>query len=108
MANWKLKLNVSEPWKRGQDEEIKPNELSSEIAKLLKPLLTPLSVLIGYEDLKMELDDIIEVFEEEAKDDAMGQDEFNSLWNELYDWADNEVAPFGEYPPNKLCWIKTS
>ena len=108
MANWKFKLNVSEPWRKAQSGEISPNELSSEIAKLLKPLLKYIDALKGYENVKMELDDIIEVFEEEAKDESMTSDAFDSLWNELYNWADNEVPPFGEYPHNKLCWIQTS
>ena len=107
MANWKLTLDVSEPWKKASSDVISPNEFCAQIIPLLKRLLTKVKLFNNLEEEANELEDIIEAFEDEAKDESLTKDAFDSLWNELYDWADHEVSPYSEFPKNRLCWVNT-
>jgi len=55
------------------------------------------------------LEDIIDRFDNiTGFDDVSPEEEFDDVMEQLYNWADQEVEPFGMWPKNKMCWVKTS
>ncbi len=90
MRNWKRRINVSQAWNATADRQRVNNVMVSAIYQLRRLALT---VFTG----DQELVDIIESMEIELGDAVQdGQNvsagRFDSLWSELYDWADaNEV-----------------
>lgn len=96
MANWKYKLDIKDEWKACKNGDITCKDLIPVIVNKLKALNIHDS----------ELENIIDDFEILAEDEV-DPDEFDCIWNDLYNWADQEVAPFGKYPRNKMMWINT-
>lgn len=95
MANWKYKLKAKDLW-----ESYKGNHITaSELGKLLAQRIREAAF---YQEYKNQLEEIIDNFEN--VDDI---EDFDYVLNELYDWADQEVEPLGQWPRNAMCWVET-
>ena len=98
MANWKYFLNVKDEWKLLDKNEMELKDFIKVVIQKLK----------GFSFTGSELLNIIDDFEVLAEQDDPEIESFDCIWNDLYNWADQEVAPFGKYPRNKMMWIETS
>jgi hypothetical protein len=96
MANWEHTLNIKDEWKMVKNNEMQLKDFIKVVIRKLKRF--------NLDDA--ELLSIIDDFEILASQDDPEVDEFDCIWNELYDWADELIEPFG-YPTNKKCWIAT-
>ena len=103
MSNWRYTLNIKDIW---ENEETSIAEKAIAIATKIKStfhfLLNPSSP--RYDSW---IDDLVMVFEALSEDKNPTVEEFNWIMEDLYDWGDQEVEPLGEWPRNKMCWIKT-
>lgn len=97
MSQWKYTLKIKDGWQAKKEGTLSLENLIKSIIKKLKQL-----------NIKndSELEDIIETFELAIEDDDITVDEFDEIWETLYDWADQETKQ-GQWPPHKLCWIET-
>lgn len=105
MANWKYKLDISDVWTNDEPIEVKGKQIADKI------LATFPNDWFDFEsdDYDEELDDIVDRFENiTGYDDVRPVDEFDDVMAQLYDWADSEVPPFGEWPRNAMCWVSTT
>lgn len=106
MANWKYKLDISNIW---HNEELPIEEKGKEIAKKIRATFPAEWLDFESESYDEELEGIVEAFENiTGYDGAEPVEEFDDWMETLYDWADQEVAPFGQWPRNAMCWIETS
>jgi hypothetical protein len=106
VANWKFKIDVKDAWDKAQNEEITSIDFAKVLVKELKRIEGPITKKLGEESAEVkELIDLIDEFEGFIQYEKDDDREFNYIFEELYDWGDYEVAPLGEWPPNKLCWI---
>jgi hypothetical protein len=114
MANWIIQLDVSDIWESAEDDmevflrklipRIKSISIPETKMKRIYPhwskedngfWMTHLAGIIErLEDFQKEVNDY-----EDPQDAFM---EFNDIWTEMYDWADQTIIP--GYP---MCWIKT-
>jgi len=107
MANWQTKLNISDIWNKALNKEITTADLSKKIAKELSALKTRLPKCIAEdESLVEEMTELIEEFESASTDPNLKTDEFDTIMEMLYEWADTSLN--NEWPPKKVCWINTS
>ena len=106
MANWKYKLNIKNIW---QNEDMEIEDKGKAIAAKIKQTF-PASWFDWESDKHdEELEQITEAFENiTGYDDVSPVNEFDDWMSSLYDYGDAEVAPFGQWPPNKMAWIATS
>lgn len=107
MAKWERELDLTTDWGAFQNDpdaaydEVRLAGLAGLIAskiKLLEPFDAP------NEDLNYELEGILECFED-FRDNPDSVEAFDSLMDELYDWADS--SPYGKFNGRKACWVKT-
>lgn len=97
MAKWKYSLKFTDEWKACSDGKLALKELITIVVKKLKGL----NIQGDYE-----FDDIIEEFIFLNEDDNPNVNEFDYIWNRLYDWGDQITSP-GHWPQHKMCWIGT-
>lgn len=104
MARWRHRLDFRPFW---NDDSLiiqeKAKRASEAIEKTFPLYLTPEN-----EDFDMDLDMINDYFKGVAEDPLANADDFDEVIEQLYDWGDQEVKPFGEWPRNKMCWIATN
>ncbi len=100
MSQWMRTLDISKEWQEAKDGSITPKQLATVIANKLSGL-SSLAALNVESDWEKE--DLIEAFRDFSPDDS--KDSFDSLMEELYDWAD--ISLDGQYiGKRKVCWIK--
>ena len=106
MANWKFKIDVKDAWEKAQNEEITSIDFAKILVKELKRIEGPITKKYGeYAPESIVLTELIDEFEGFIEEEKDNDEEFNCIFEGLYNWGDLEVAPYGEWPPNKLCWI---
>lgn len=106
MANWKYKLRISHIW---NNEDMPIDEKGKAIAKVMRQVFKSSWLDELDPDFDEELDMIVHGFEDiTGYDGTSPVEEFDDYMESLYDWADQEVAPFGKWPRNKMCWVETS
>ncbi len=99
MANWKYTLNVKDAWQQTKAGEMTIAQFATHAAEKIKAL--------PVED-DPELTSIVIDLAMIAADPDPNVEEFNGVWNELYDWADQVVGTrSGTIWPDKMCWIRT-
>jgi hypothetical protein len=110
MANWKYKLDMAADWQLCKEGAINAQELARRVVKHLREL--PLEddksdeSMIGNSYFpKQELNELIEDFNHLSNDEDATVDDFDEIYDRLCDWGDQEIAPYGKWPTNKLCWI---
>lgn len=90
MARWQATLEIKEIWDSTLEGETSIKELATEVVRQLRILLK--RKFAG----DMNLESIIEQFEELIENDDVGADEdelrdwFDGIWEELYGWADTD------------------
>lgn len=102
MANWKYVLDFSPFYEADISIQEKAKKVYAEIGRVFVHMLNPDDE--NYDNDLYTIGDEFGWFTENDNDDV---EEFDNLMEDLYDWADQEVAPRGEWPPNKMCWVKT-
>lgn len=105
MANWKYKLNISKIW---NNESISIEDKGKMIASKIRQVFPNDWFDFDSESYDQDLDEIVEAFENiTGYDDVPAVEEFDDWMEQLYEWADQEVAPFGKWPRNAMCWVET-
>jgi hypothetical protein len=100
MANWKYKINVKDEFQAAQRGEL----TFRDVARVACKQLTALPVYQTDDELM----DIVETLEAVAEDTEADADDFDYVWNDLYDWADQNVGyDTGSIWSSKMCWIGT-
>jgi hypothetical protein len=97
MAEWKYVLDVKDAWQKTKKKELPIKEFISILIKKAQKLNIQNDGLLEY---------LMEDFKRLLEEDSIDIEEFDSLWEELYNWADQETEP-GHWPRHKLCWIRT-
>lgn len=97
MANWQSKLDLRDVW---GTEDI--SVISGAIHKRMKELLPEDFLSESDEEERQRLVDEFEMMKESTD---VTFDEFNDLFEELYDWADRPIS--NDWPAKKICWIHT-
>lgn len=97
MANWKYKIDFKSFW---DDEKMSVEEKALKASKILNKFVE------NHPRLDDESKDLLEdlAFQFQSVETF---DEFNDVMEQLYDWGDTEIAPFGQWPRNKNAWINT-
>ncbi len=98
MANWHQTIDLRDEFKKFEESEITVQILAQAVSDKLKALPPYTRKDFNYEEEKT---DILEEFKNLAECKETTIDEFDSLMQELYDWAD------GDYGNQKVCWINT-
>ena len=102
MARWRHALDWSLNWSKAREGEITTEELAAFVVRELRNFGTELAD----DERKDELLDVIQQFESLLDDQpSIAEDEFDEVMCQLYDWADTPLD--NEWPPAKICWIKT-
>lgn len=105
MANWQHKIFLGSFFHR---DDISIEKKGLLLAKALKKAFPETWLDYSHDDYDDTLDEIIERFENVTGwDDVSPTEEFDSILSELYDFGDLEVAPFGQWPRNKMLWVDT-
>lgn len=96
MANWINEIDIVDIWNKTINEEYTIQQLSKDIAEKLSN--------INYKNSNIENEkrDLIDCFLDLSTQEELTDKEFDSLMDELYNWADQSLDS------NKnVCWIKT-
>lgn len=104
MSNWKHTLEIKSIWNSDQSIDQKGKSIATKIRKMI-----PNSYLDwDSEDYNEDIETIIDNFENiTGCDDMSPTEEFDETMEMLYDWGDQEVEPYNQWPRNKMCWIRT-
>lgn len=106
MSNWKYILDIKDTW---QDEGIPIKDKGKVIASLIKHTFPESWLDWDSDEYDEDLDNIVEAFDNiTGYDDVSPVEEFNEWMAALYDYGNQEVAPFRQWPANKMAWIKTA
>ena len=97
MSAWKYKLRIKDEWQGCKDGKVQIHHLAKSVSKKLKAFK-----LHDDETLCEIINDLDMVA---SKGDCTAED-FDCILENLYDWADTEVAPYGQWPQNKMCWVE--
>ena len=89
MSNWQNTLNFKSFWDKEMPIEDKAGMVCNEIGRV-------------FPDPGTTIEKIYEEF-----NSINSVEEFNLALEQLYDWADQEVPPYGKWPQNKMCWVET-
>lgn len=90
MANWIIKLDLSDIWNKYQDDE-DYDEFKEALIPALEEKVEEVVDKLG-DDVGMEFEDMIE----EIKN-ADDEEEFDYIWQDLYDWADENMVWLGTF-----------
>jgi putative heme iron utilization protein len=99
MAKWKYRIDVKDAWKQAKNGEITIQELAAIVVGQLKAL-EPYN-----RQSDPDLIDVVNEFESLAEDKNAGRDDFDVVWEQLYDWGD--ITLDQRWPREKMCWIAT-
>jgi hypothetical protein len=107
MSNWQRTLNIQSAWNQATEDSITIQTLALIISNRLETLKP-----FEEEDIELDRKVLVEkfwvignCFEEDIVES------FDSLMNELYDWADQDINNLNKNTPfsnrKKVCWVKT-
>ena len=91
MANWTIKIDVSDLWEKYQDDE-DFEAFKEALLPRLREKLSEVEEELG-SGVAMEFDDMIDQIEYNADD----VEEFDYIWQDLYDWADANLVWLGTF-----------
>jgi hypothetical protein len=95
MAQWMYKMDVKNEWKATKEGRMTIPQLSSIVLKKLKAFKI---------EGDYEIESIMEEFELLASNDEASIDNFDYIWEKLYDWADTPLD--NQWNGKKNCWIE--
>jgi hypothetical protein len=105
MAQWMRKLDVKDVWKKAEARQITPQELAKVVADRLENL-APFFINGKWSDIELEKQDLVEAFRNFASEEDFTFNDFDHLWREVYDWADQSLD--GNWNGKKVCWVATT
>lgn len=91
MANWTIKIDVADLWEKYQDDE-DFEAFKEALFPRLREKLSEVEDKLG-SDVAMEFDDLVDQIEYNADD----VEEFDYIWQDLYDWADTNMVWLGTF-----------
>jgi hypothetical protein len=91
MANWVVKLDVVDIWEKYQDDE-DFEEFKEALVPALKDKQDEVQEKLG-DEAAMEFEDLISQIEYNADD----VEEFDYIWQDLYDWGDENMVWLGTF-----------
>jgi hypothetical protein len=91
MANWVVKLDVVDIWEKYQDDE-DFEEFKEALVPALKDKQQEVQEKLG-DEAAMEFEDLISQIEYNADD----VEEFDYIWQDLYDWGDENMVWLGTF-----------
>jgi hypothetical protein len=97
MANWIHKLDVSKHWKTADE--------TGDFIPLARDIIKKLKAIKFGGDFDLERDDLVREFELLIDDKDATIDDFDSLFLELYDFADTPLDD--KFNGKKLMWVET-
>jgi hypothetical protein len=100
MSAWQRKLDLKDVWKKAKNDEITSIKLAKEIIKRLEKL----PKFNNWIDAEKE--SIINKFEEYIEIGDDNDDEFNFIFNDLYDWGDIKLDD--KFGGKRVCWVETT
>lgn len=91
MANWVVKLDIADIWNKYQDDE-DFEEFKEALVPALKAKQEEIQEKLG-DDAAMQFEDTITEIEYNADD----VEEFDYIWQDFYDWADENLVWLGTF-----------
>ena len=91
MANWKVQIDVADLWEKYQDDE-DFEAFKEALIPRFEDKVDEVSEKLG-EDAAIEFDNFIEQLNYNADD----VEEFDYIWQDLYDWADENLVWLGTF-----------
>jgi len=104
-AKWLYKLDLSDFWKN--KEELGAQEVAQKVAERLNLIIEKMDKDPKVKDFIDELIDIHEEMQTIGEDEGAQDEDFNDLFERLYDVADSTVEKKNFYNDEKLIWVKT-
>lgn len=105
MANWLYVLDLKDFWEKS--DEIGVQEVAKRTANKLLKLIEQMKSNTKIKPFIEELEDIQFEMQELGKIKDLDYEDFNIVFEQLYDMADTCVSKKGFYNDEKLMWIKT-
>ena len=101
MSDWQRKVDFSAYTEKYDEGELSIQWFAKIVAEKLKGLPK-----FENEYINTQLEEIIWSFEDLAEDEEedFGEDNFNYLLSDLYDWGD--ISLDGKFGGKKVCWIQ--
>ncbi len=96
MADWVYRLDLKDLWRREEEGELTIKELAKLVAERIRQLPC-------YEKYIDDLEEIVNEFEYCCGD----VEEFDSILERLYDWADTPLHTRKGQMQRRICWVKT-
>jgi len=90
MANWKVKIDLSEPWQKFEDDE-DFDAFKEEVIPILRDKVEEVQQKLG-DDEAMRFEDFITDIE-----NCDDEEEFDWSWQNMYDWADENLVWLGTF-----------
>lgn len=84
MANWKHTLNLKVEWEQADEDKITVQQLASIVAAKLS------KIDFKDEDVNYDRDEFVDELEGFSEDLTATKNDFDNVWERLYDWADDE------------------
>jgi hypothetical protein len=85
MANWRYTINIQPEWSQAQDDQLSIRSLIYVIKERFESSNLPQDLRDDFEDFMDSLEQLVEESDEDGDVDA---DEFDAVWNDVYNWAD--------------------
>jgi hypothetical protein len=107
MADWQRVLNLLPEWQdfKADDDAAYDEEKLARLASVVADRLEEMTPFGGdNSDIDEQRKYLVSDFRDFAKHPG-DVEEFNSLMNELYDWADTPLD--SHFGGKKVCWVKT-
>lgn len=105
MANWQRTLNLLPEWKQAENKEISVQEMAKVVSQRLA-MVTPFDDYSIEEERRELIDEFTIISEINDGDDLI--ENFDSVMDQLYDWADQKVGNSESFfDRKKVCWVKT-
>jgi hypothetical protein len=96
MANWVHRINLKQAWAKADEDE--------NFRALSKVVIDKLKMIDFGPDYNYDRDEIINEFQYLIDDEESNINDFNSLWNTFYDFADTPLD--NKWNGKKLLWVE--
>lgn len=109
MVKWKYTLDVKDSYNKAINKEITTQAFCQDIATKLMKIQQTINVADKDSNYNVTLDmlvnEFIELSTSTETDEEVLHENFNNIWNELYDWSDLTLD--GGWNGTKMCWVKS-
>lgn len=91
MANWKIKIDIADIWQKYEDDE-DFDAFKEELVPILQSYQEEVSDKLD-EDEAMDYEDLVS----EIANDTEDVEDFDNIWQRMYDWADYNKVWLGTF-----------